>query len=188
MSTDAATMSVEEFLSLPEDGMDRYLHRGELREFPMTVRNRWHCSLQVEISAILREWCRRQPGAQGRVYAGEVGCVLRPQPGTVYGIDVAYFSAEAIANVPRNSRYMKGPPVLAVEILSPSDVHESVIEKLREYLDAGVAVVWIVDPDVKIIVAHRADQAPQSFNVQDELVGDPELPGLRISLADLFRD
>jgi Uma2 family endonuclease len=188
MSTDAATISLEEFLSLPDNGMDRYVHRGELREFPMTVRNRWHSYLQIEIGSLLREWSRRQPAPHGRVYGGEVGCILRKDPATVYGIDVAYFSPQSVAQVPRNCVYMNSPPVLAVEILSPSDVHENVVEKIREYLACGVAVVWIVDPDLQHITAYRSQRTPQQFTMDDELVGDPELPGLRFSVADVFRD
>ncbi len=35
-------MTTEELLALPEDGLDRELIRGQLREKPMTRRNRWH--------------------------------------------------------------------------------------------------------------------------------------------------
>jgi hypothetical protein len=35
-------MTTEDLLDLPDDGTERWLLRGELREKPRTVRNRWH--------------------------------------------------------------------------------------------------------------------------------------------------
>lgn len=107
---------------------------------------------------------------------------------TLFGLDVAYFSAAGMSAMSSSNVYLQGPPVLAVEILSPSDVHENVVEKIREYLACGVAVVWIVDPDLQHITAYRSQRTPQQFTTDDELVGDPELPGLRFSVQDVFRD
>jgi hypothetical protein len=35
-------LTLEELFTLPEDGAERELIRGALRERPMTRRNRWH--------------------------------------------------------------------------------------------------------------------------------------------------
>ena len=42
MATASSLMTTEELLALPEDGTDRWLIAGELRERPMTKRNRFH--------------------------------------------------------------------------------------------------------------------------------------------------
>ena len=81
---------------------------------------------------------------------------------------------------------VEGPPLLAAEILSPSDTHEDVVEKLHLYLELGVAVVWILDPDLRTVTVHRRGADPQFFNAAQELTGDPELPGFRVRVADLF--
>jgi len=46
-------MTTEELLALPEDGVDRYLIRGLLREKPMTKRNRWHTRVEARIVYLL---------------------------------------------------------------------------------------------------------------------------------------
>ncbi len=38
MATTSSLMTAEELLALPDDGIDRELIRGELREYPMTTR------------------------------------------------------------------------------------------------------------------------------------------------------
>jgi Uma2 family endonuclease len=77
-------------------------------------------------------------------------------------------------------------PVLAVEVLSSMDTHESVREKIRVYLAAGVAWVWVADPDFHVISVYRSDRQPQSPNSGEILTGDPELPGLSVSVVTLF--
>ncbi len=41
------------------------------------------------------------------------------------------------------------PPTLAVEVMSPDDSPDEVLEKVREYLDAGTEQVWVVYPRTK---------------------------------------
>jgi Uma2 family endonuclease len=47
--------------------------------------------------------------------------------------------------------YPRHPPLIAVEVLSPSTRNEDLIHKPGEYLAAGVAQYWIVDPDAHTI-------------------------------------
>ena len=77
------------------------------------------------------------------------------------------------------------PPLLAVEVLSPSDMHEDVIEKIARYLEAGV-IVWEVDPDLRTIRVHRPGREPEMFNASQELSGEPYLQGFRVAVAKLF--
>src|SRR5580765_6566249 len=95
--TQVVLMTTEELLALPENGMERELIRGELRERPMTKRNRFHGGIEANLSWLLNAWVHQQPQPRGKVYAGEVGCVLRRNPDSTVGIDVAYISAEALA-------------------------------------------------------------------------------------------
>jgi Uma2 family endonuclease len=43
-------------------------------------------------------------------------------------------------------RIVTGPPYLCVEILSPEDTAVETMDKVREYLNFGVAWVWVIDP------------------------------------------
>ncbi len=81
---------------------------------------------------------------------------------------------------------MKAPPVLAVKILSPSDTHEGVVEKINLYLECGVSVVWIIDPDFQTLMVYRPRQAPTMLSVQETLDGFPELPGFKVAVRDFF--
>ncbi len=179
-------MTLAEFNSLPDDPeVDRFLLRGELWELPMTKRNRWHSGIEARISQLLLNWKDRLPLDRFEVFSGEVGCELPDQDSGV-GIDVAVFAAETIAAQPPKEPYIVGAPILAVEILSPSDTQELVTKKLRTYLDSGVKFVWIVDPDIETITVHQPDAEPFMLRKSDEMLGDPHLPGLRFSVSAVF--
>jgi len=180
-------MTTEELLALPENGMERELIRGQLREKPMTYRNRFHTRAVSKVAYGLVRWLEQRPEPRGEIHTGEVGCILRRDPDTVVGIDVAYFSAEVIARQSEKTTLVEGPPRLAVEVLSPSDKAEEIRDKVLEYLAAGVELVWIVDPYFHTVTVHRPAAQPEMFNSEETLAVASTLPGLEIAVADLFR-
>lgn len=178
-------MSVEEFLALPDNGVDRDLVRGELREWGMTVRNRSHSITATRLIIVLGQWWAEIMAGRGELHSGEVGCYLEAG-GTLVGIDVAYFDQAAIDRQPPDRKLLIGPPVLAVEVLSPNDTVEKVKAKQHEYLSAGVQQLWVVDPYDRVVVVHRPQQLPVLYTQRDELLGEPELPGLRVVVGAIF--
>lgn len=182
-------MTAEELLAMPDDGIERWLIRGELRENPesdMNRRNPDHSGAMTRVAAFLDQWLRTQPKPRGKIYTGDIAFKLRHDSSSLVGIDVAYISAELLAKTPKGSRVIQGVPILTVEILSPSDVHSDITEKVQEYLDVGVSLVWIVDPDFETVAVYRPDAEPVSFNRQQELAVEEFLPGFRVRVAELF--
>jgi Uma2 family endonuclease len=129
----------------------------------------------------------QQPGSSppSIIVSGEAGFLLRRNPDSAVGIDLAYVSPEVAALEP-SAPYFAGPPVLAVEILSPSDKQEEIDEKIQLYLETGVSIVWVVHPRFKTITVYQPHAEPTMFSGDAELTAEPHLPGLRISLPDLF--
>lgn len=152
----------------------------------MTVRNRWHSRIMASVAYFLRAWLEQQPQPRGAILCGEAGCRLRRNPDTTVGIDVVYISAELAARESTETSLIDGVPVLVVEILSPSDTQEQVDEKIDGYLQAGVALVWVIDPHDRTVTIYRPNQEPELVNVRQELSSEPHLPGFHISAAQLF--
>jgi Uma2 family endonuclease len=176
----------EELLALPEDDIERWIIRGELREKPMTKRNRHHSRATARIAQLLGDWLDRQPSPRGEVYDGEAGCILARDPETTVGIDVVYLSPELAAKQSDDTTLIDGVPTLAVEVLSPNDTTEEITEKVRAYLAAGVPLVWVVHPSFRTVTVHKPGEEPELFNVHQELSGDPHLPGLSIRVESIF--
>lgn len=180
-------MSLEEFRALPEDPeVDRMLIRGRLWEKPMTRRNRTHARIEARITSLLERWLEKLPEPQPEVFSGEIGCDL-PELGTGVGIDVAVVAPEILADLNEDDKYIVGAPILAVEILSPTDRVEEIHAKVTDYLESGVQAVWIVDPNFETVVVHRPDADPQMFRGDDELAADPYLPGFAVPVSKVFR-
>lgn len=179
-------VTADQLWAMPDDGKERWLINGELREEEMTRRTRGHSRVESRIAHLLWMWLESQPEPRGEVLSGEAGLRLRRNPDTLVGIDVAYVSAETLAQNPHDERYIDGVPMLAVEILSPSDKQDKITDKVRSYLQAGTPLVWVVDPGFETITVYRPDAAPQLFNVTQTLSADPHLPGFSVAVAEVF--
>ena len=64
-------LTTADLLAMPDDGMERWLIDGELREKPMTKRNRFHSSIMVRVAQLLANWLDQQPKPRGQVLCGE---------------------------------------------------------------------------------------------------------------------
>jgi len=179
-------MTTEDLLALPSNGMERWLVRGQLREKAMTVRNRVHSHTMAWLVYYLADWLKTQPEPRGDILCVEAGVRLRRDPDTTVGIDVVYISADVAERSPSDTKLIEGVPVLAVEILSPSDKQEEINEKIDTYLSAGVPLVWVIDPHRRTVAIIRPTAEPQLVNVHQELTAEPHLPGFRVAVARLF--
>ncbi len=77
-------------------------------------------------------------------------------------------------------------PDLAVEVVSPSDIAQNLLGKVKEYFQAGVRVVWVVYPIQRCIHVYEAWNRIRVVTETDELDGGEVLPGFRRSLDGLF--
>jgi Uma2 family endonuclease len=180
-------MNSEELFALrPSKKVDRWLFRGELRESKVTKRNPSHSGAVIAMGGILRNWLLQQPAPRGKLYGGEVYFRIRKNPDTNVGIDLALASPEQVAATGKKASFIDGPPILAVEVLSPYDKQKEIDETIGEYEECGVKVIWIVDPIDETVTVYRPDKKPVLFNSDQELPGDPELPGFRCRVAEIF--
>ncbi|QDV32234.1 Uma2 family endonuclease [Tautonia plasticadhaerens] len=182
----------EEFFALPDDGIDRDLIDGVVVEWGkrMTRRHRKHGRVEAQVSYLLKRWLFERPEPRGEVVAGEVYFRLRrpgdPEAEANVGIDVAYVSAGLVAATADEATFFDGPPVLAVEILSPSNTQEEIDDKVALYLAAGVPIVWVINTRYRTITIYRPDAEPELVNALGELAAEPHLPGFRVEARRVF--
>ncbi|MBY0229815.1 MAG: Uma2 family endonuclease [Gemmataceae bacterium] len=180
-------MTSEEFLGLPDDGTERWLDKGVVRETDeMKMRNRMRSTVMARIVIVLGIWLGRQPEPRGEILCGEAGFHLRDDPDTDAGVDVAYVSAELLARQTTARTIVVGVPVLAVEILSPSTSQADLHDKVRAYREAGTPLVWVVDPEDRTVRIYQAGAEPVLVNATQALDGGPHLPGFSVPVAQLF--
>ncbi len=81
---------------------------------------------------------------------------------------------------------MKIRPDLAIEVISPTDKVMDLEEKLDDYRDAGIPLVWLVIPNLNRVRVIRLEGPPSDFGLDDEITGESILPSFRCRVADLF--
>ena len=113
--------------------------------------------------------------------------MARLAPGLVRIPDVSFIPWDQLPgrSIP-NIAMLKRMPVLAVEVLSPSNTKQEMDRKLRDYFQAGARLVWYVDPAARTATVYVA---PDQFTVLQEdqaLDGGDVLPGFALPLSELF--
>jgi Uma2 family endonuclease len=175
------TLSAQDLWQLPETRMRRELVRGEVIE--TMPPGGQHGAIAVILAMLLRLWTKQHTGG----YVGvEAGYVLSHDPDTVRGPDVSYVRAERIpaAGVPEG--FWDLAPDLAVEVVSPSETAEEVREKVRDFLAAGVQLVWTIYPRSREVIVHTPDGLARTYGIGDTLVFPDILPDFTCAVVELF--
>ncbi len=60
------------------------------------------------------------------------------------------------------------------------------MDKVSDYLRNGVALVWVVDPEVRNVTVCRPDRAPEVIKADQELLAEDVLPGFHCRVSDFF--
>lgn len=77
-------------------------------------------------------------------------------------------------------------PDLAVEVLSEGNTAAEMERKLRDYFQAGVRLVWYVDPPSRTATVYTAPDRSTLVGEDQMLDGGDVLPGFQLSLHDLL--
>ncbi len=102
--------------------------------------------------------------------------------------DVAYISYDRWVPQPRTEDppSWNVVPNLTVEVVSPSDTISDLEEKVRDYFDAGVKLVWVLNPTLRRIYVYDSFTQVRILQENEELNGGEVLPGFRLRVAELF--
>ncbi len=168
-----------ERISLP--GKQVELVRGHLavREPPGTR----HGAIAAKLAYYLGEFV--YPRALGLMFAQGTGFKIAADPDTVRAPDVAFVARER-AGLVRARGYAALAPDLLAEILSPDDAPAEVLAKIADWLAAGTALVWLVDPQRLEVRVYRRDGSLSVLRESDALDGENVLPGFACRVAQLF--
>src|SRR5439155_12030612 len=106
-------------------------------------------------------------------------------PDTVRALDVAFVARERVPAEGKPEGFWIGAPDLAVEVVSPSDRFDEVLEKVEEYLAAGTRLVWIVLPRTQAVMVCRSAREATILRGDEELGGEDVLAGFVCRVKDL---
>ncbi len=172
--------TVADLEELPDDGNRYEILHGELLVTPMPVA--WHQRIASRLSVAFGNWCKQVGGWESFA------------PGGVYIDQTSWLEPDlSVQQVPASGpvadwREMQ-PPVLVIEILSPSTTTRDRHRKRPAYLAHGVAEVWLFDIDAKTVEMWTAQsEFPQLHSTTIAWAPISDSPALTIELADLFAE
>jgi Uma2 family endonuclease len=133
----------------------------------------------------IREVVKR--GNLGRVMTNDPFVRTRTNPDGCRGADVLYISYDTLpADLPTPKGAITPPLELVVEVRSPSDTVPQMAAKAFEYLEAGVKVVLVLDPDTASAGVFRLNELPQRFHNGDTVTLPDVLPGFAVPVVRFF--
>ncbi len=179
-------MTGDELLAYNAGGQRTELLRGRLVVREPT--GGAHAGVLFELSMAIGVYLRTPNAAVGRVLVGDPGVWLARDPDTVRAPDLAFVSRDRLVDEEVPHGFLTVIPDLAVEIRSPTDRTGALLQKVGQWLDAGVAMVWVIDPVRRNAQCYAADGTIALVGEHDAIDGGAVLPGLRIPLASLWSD
>jgi Uma2 family endonuclease len=182
MATAEALMTAKEFGQRPDPGYPEELVLGRVIEMPPPDRRHGYVCGQAYY--LLRPFVDQHD--LGRVMTNDSGVITERDPDTVRGADVAYYSYARLPRGPLPTGYGPEVPELIVEVRSASDRWRDVLEKVTEYLKAGVLVVVVLDPEPQVAHVFGPDEPPRILESSDELHFPGVIEGFRVRVGRFF--
>lgn len=126
------------------------------------------------------------PRRLGLVLTPDAAVVLSEEPAVMRVPDVGFIRAERLPADRDRRRFLRVVPDLAVEIISPNDRTADVVTKGMMWLEAGVTLLWLVDPDAKTVTVFERGRAPRALTIEQTLDGGEVLPGFELAVRVVF--
>lgn len=173
-------ITIEELMSLPDDGNKYERVRGVLKVSPAGHEQEY---FGIWLATLLTNFVR--PRKLGQVYGSNAG--YRLPNGDIRSPDVSFVRQERIPGGRPPRGFAEYPPDLAVEVLSPNQKLQDLGEKVGEFLDWGTPLVWVLDPEAQTATVYHSLTDAYTLGPEDELSGEEVIPGFSIRVAELFQ-
>ena len=172
-------LDYSDYVATPDDGKRYEILDGDLcvNPSPSPLHQRVSRRLQLQFESYFHG------RSIGEVFNAPIDLILSPHD--VMVPDLMVVSDPAFIT----ERGIEGPPLLIVEILSPSTKKQDRGAKAHRYAESGVEHYWIVDPKARRLECHRL--MGREFQLVAEIEGEsallhPDIKELKIDLAALW--
>ena len=169
------TMTLEEFLENDVPGYE--YAKGKL--IPMSPATRRHGKISAKVIWHL----------SSHVYENGLGELYTAE--TIFQVGERLMKPDvAFVSTPRldvdEDKSFPIPPDLAIEVVSPTDVHSRVVRKALDYLTAGTRLVWVLEPVSKTVTVYRSENDIKTLTNEATLTGEDVVPGFACPVGQLF--
>jgi Uma2 family endonuclease len=171
-----------ELCQLNRDWRIEYTAQGELIVMPPTggeTSNR-----NAELTFQVQAWTRRDQA--GVAFDSSAGFKL--PNGATRSPDAAWVRRSRLAGLTREQKQKFLPlcPDFVIELRSPTDNLQAVLDKMQEYLDNGAQLGWLLDPVTRRVHVYLPQRSPEILEAPSTVSADPLLPGFVLDLQKIW--
>lgn len=181
----AAPMTDDEFVEFCAQFPDYFIEMSAEGEILIMPPGDFLTSAQTgEIFGQLRDWSRASK--RGWVTESSGGFVL--PNGARRAPDVAWFPADrpGIQDRRKRPRFPHFAPDFVVEFRSPDDRLSRLRPQMREWIDNGASLAWLVDPERRAVEIYRQGREPETLVNPERVVGEGPVEGFVLDLRPVW--
>ena len=122
----------------------------------------------------------------GKVFDSSTGFKLSND--AVRSPDVSWVKIEKwnVLSKEQKRKYLPLDPDFVLELMSPTDVLGQVQNKMREYINCGVRLGWLINPDDRQVEIYRQGKSKKILDNPLTLKGEDIMPSLIVDLSEIF--
>ena len=138
----------------------------------------------AEVTMQLRLWAKQDE--TGGTFDSSGGFVL--PNGATRSPDASWVRNDRLAalTAEERARFLPLCPDFVIELRSPTDSLSTLQDKMREYLENGAQLGWLIDPLGGQVFVYRPSEPVERLEEPDSASADPVLPGFRLELAEIL--
>lgn len=175
-------LTLQQFLNLPPGDGDITYELVDGQAIPKMSPKKFHSKLTRTLLYLIEQWCQ----GKGEVCPELAIALTRRGRDWVPIPDILYISNELLPADWEEDGVCSVPPDLVIEIISPGQTFGQMAAKAKDYLDAKVLRVWVVDSKARSITVFYPDAAPQTY-MGEELLTDSLFEGLEFTAEQVFQ-
>ena len=176
-------VTIDDMYYLPKDGRKYELVDGAIAVSPSSM---LRGEIVTKISHIFATFLDQHP--VGKVYGDSAGLIF--PTGNLRLPDVSFAGSDKLRQLRPGlspESFDRFVPDLAVEVLSPADRPRRLADRIGEFLECGVQIVWLVDPQSATITVYRSLSNIHQFTSTDIISAEPLLPGFACPVSRIFQ-
>ncbi|MDZ8225507.1 MULTISPECIES: Uma2 family endonuclease [unclassified Nostoc] len=175
-------LTLQEFLNLSPGEGDITYELVDGQAIPKMSPKKFHSKLTRALLNLIEQCCE----GQGEVCPELAVALTRRGRDWMPIPDILYISNGRLPLDWDQEGACSVPPDLVIEIISPGQTFGQMAAKAKDYLDAKVLRVWVVDSKARSITVFYPDAAPQTY-MGEELLKDSLFEGLEFTVEQVFQ-
>ena len=174
--------TIDDLDDFPDDGRLRELVDGRIVEWD--VPSRRNGLLESELTRVVGNFVREHH--LGSIASGEVMVRIMGSRHDARGSDIEFTRRGRLSQDDLDAPAALTVPDLVVEVISPGDRADRVLDKVHDWLRTGVRLLWYVNPETGGTAVYQREHV--SYVEAGELLdGGDVLPGFQVRMRDLLQ-